>query len=171
MFFCGVFASTRNYLQLRIQSARREHDIEIGGVGSRGSHQPARPVNLRLTQRRLLRSISGQYQPVFGGEALPLGFVVLKNHEWNRLARPQEVKHIAAVNFFFGAQILGEKPQVELANLEMGPAGLKTKAEIVQYLKDSFAYARRAIQSITAQNGSRAVKNPFGQGPDFTPIG
>ena len=82
----------------------------------------------------------------------------------------QEVKHIAAVNFFFGAQI-GEKPQVELANLEMGPAGLKTKAEIVQYLKDSFAYARRAIQSITAQNGSRAVKNPFGQGPDFTPIG
>src|ERR1035441_7427146 len=94
MFFCGVFASTRNYLQLRIQSARREHDIEIGGVGSRGSHQPARPVNLRLTQRRLLRSISGQYQPVFGGEALPLGFVVLKNHEWNRLVR-QLPRHAA----------------------------------------------------------------------------
>ena len=83
----------------------------------------------------------------------------------------QEVKHVAAVNYFFGAQILGEKPKVELANMEMGPAGLKTKAEIVQYLKDSFAYARKAIQGITAQNGSRAIKNPFGKGPDMTPIG
>lgn len=83
----------------------------------------------------------------------------------------QEVKHVAAVNFAFGAMILGEKPRVEMAQVEMGPEGLKTKAEIVKYLKDSFAYARKAIQSITAQNGSRAIKNPFGQGPDFTPIG
>ena len=83
----------------------------------------------------------------------------------------QEVKHVAAVNFAFGAMILGEKPTVDMASIEMGPANLKTKAEIVQYMKDSFAYARKAIQSITAQNGSRAMKNPFGQGPDFTPIG
>ena len=83
----------------------------------------------------------------------------------------QEVKHVAAVNFAFGAMILGEKPPVDMASIEMGPANLKTKAEIVQYMKDSFAYARKAIQSITAQNGSRAMKNPFGQGPDFTPIG
>ena len=83
----------------------------------------------------------------------------------------QQVKHVASVNFYFGAQILGEKSTVDMANMEMGPEGLKTKAEIVQYMKDSFAYARKAIQSITAQNGTRAVKNPFGQGPDFTAIG
>ena len=83
----------------------------------------------------------------------------------------QQVKHVAAVNFVFGALILGEKPQVDMANIEMGPDSLKTKAEIVNYLKDSFAYARKAIQSITAQNGVRPIKNPFGPGPDFTPIG
>jgi uncharacterized damage-inducible protein DinB len=83
----------------------------------------------------------------------------------------QEVKHVAAVNFAFGAMILGEKPKVEMAQIEMGPDGLKSKAEIVQYMKDSFAYARKAIQSITAQNGGRAIKNPFGPGPDFTAIG
>jgi DinB superfamily len=83
----------------------------------------------------------------------------------------QQVKHVAAVNFVFGAIILGEKPQVDMANIEMGPDNLKTKAEIVNYLKDSFAYARKAIQSITAQNGSRSIKNPFGPGPDFTAIG
>jgi hypothetical protein len=58
-----------------------------------------------------------------------------------------------------------------VGNPEMGPDSLKTKAEIVQYMKDSFTYARKAIQSITAQNGNRAVKNPFGPGPDVTPIG
>jgi uncharacterized damage-inducible protein DinB len=83
----------------------------------------------------------------------------------------QQVKHVAAVNFVFGAVILGEKPQVDMAHIEMGPDSLKTKAEIVNYLKDSFAYARKAIQSITAQNGVRPIKNPFGPGPDFTAIG
>ncbi len=83
----------------------------------------------------------------------------------------QQVKHVAAINFYLAAQILGEKPPAEVGNPEMGPDGLKTKAEIVKYLTDSFAYARKAIQSLTAQNGSRSIKNPFGQGPDLTPIG
>ena len=83
----------------------------------------------------------------------------------------QQVKHVAAVNFVFGALILGEKPQVDMAHVEMGPEGLKTKAETVNYMKDSFAYARKAIQSLTAQNGVRPIKNPFGPGPDFTAIG
>ncbi len=82
----------------------------------------------------------------------------------------QQVKHVSAVNFFLGATILGEKPPAEVGNPEMGPDSLKTKAEIVKYMKDSFAYARKAIQSITAKSGSRAVKNPFGPG-DLTPIG
>ena len=83
----------------------------------------------------------------------------------------QQVKHVSAVNFFIAAQILGEKPPAEVGNPEMGPDSLKTKAQIMQYMKDSFAYARKAIQSITAQNGGRSIKNPFGPGPDFTPIG
>ncbi len=82
----------------------------------------------------------------------------------------QQVKHIAAVNYFLGSQILGEKPPVEVGNPEMGPDNLKTKAEIMQYLKDSFAYAHKAVQSITAQNGSRSMKFPFGEGTT-TPIG
>jgi uncharacterized damage-inducible protein DinB len=83
----------------------------------------------------------------------------------------QQIKHVAAVNFAFGAMILGEKSQVDMANIEMGPANVKTRAEVLAYMKDSFAYARKAIQSITAQNGTRSIKNPFGQGPDFTPVG
>jgi hypothetical protein len=83
----------------------------------------------------------------------------------------QEVKHVSAINFLLGSNLLGEKPPAEVGNPEMGPDNLKTKAEILTYMKDSFLYAHKALQSITAQTGCRAVKNPFGQGPDLTPIG
>src|ERR1700674_1070504 len=49
----------------------------------------------------------------------------------------QQVKHVAAVNYLVGAAILEEKPPVEL-NDEKGPDSVKTKADIVKFLKDSF---------------------------------
>jgi len=85
----------------------------------------------------------------------------------------QQVKHVAATNFLLGGLLMGEKPPVAVGNLEMemGPDTLKTKAEILKFAKESFDYVHKALNSITAQNGSRSIKNPFGQGPDFTPIG
>ena len=76
----------------------------------------------------------------------------------------QQVKHVAAINYFLGAAILGEKSPVEVGNPEMGPDNLKTKAEIMNFLKGSFEYAHKAIKSITPQNGTKPVKNPFGEG-------
>ncbi len=82
----------------------------------------------------------------------------------------QQIKHVAAVNYFVGDTILGEKPPVEVGDPEKGPASLKTKAEIMAYLKGSFDYARKAVQSITAKNGTKSLKSPFGQGTT-TPLG
>lgn len=82
----------------------------------------------------------------------------------------QQVKHVAAVNYFVGAAILGEKPPVEVGDPEMGPDTLKTKAEIMAFLKGSFVYARKAIASINEKNATAQVKNPFGQGT-LTPLG
>ncbi len=82
----------------------------------------------------------------------------------------QQVKHVAAVNYVVGSAILGEKPPAEVGDPEKGPDSLKTKAEIITYLKGSFEYARKAVQSLNAKNGTRSVKSPFGQGT-MTPIG
>ena len=82
----------------------------------------------------------------------------------------QQVKHIAAVNYMLGAHLLGEKPPAEVGNPEMGPDSLKTKADIMKYLKDSFAYAHKAVQSITTANATKPLKNPFAPG-DLTPAG
>ncbi len=82
----------------------------------------------------------------------------------------QQVKHIAAVNYMLGAHLLGEKPPVETGNPEMGPDSIKTKAEIVKYLKDSYAYAHKAVTAISTSGSTKPLKNPFGQG-DLTPAG
>jgi len=75
----------------------------------------------------------------------------------------QQVKHVAAVNYIFGAAILVEKPPVELGG-ENGPDSLTTKADIVKFLKDSFAYVHKAVSGTNEKNLVDPVKSPFGSG-------
>jgi hypothetical protein len=63
----------------------------------------------------------------------------------------EEVKHVAAVNYVFGATILNEKPPVDTGG-ENGPESVKTKADIMKFLKDSFAYLHKALASINEKN-------------------
>lgn len=75
----------------------------------------------------------------------------------------QQAKHVAAVNYIVGAAILGEKPPVELGG-ESGPDSVKSKAEIVKFLKDSYTYAHKAVGTINDGNAVAPIKNPFGEG-------
>jgi uncharacterized damage-inducible protein DinB len=75
----------------------------------------------------------------------------------------QQVKHVAAVNYLIGAAILEEKPPVDPGG-ENGPDSVKTKADIVKFLKESFAYAHKAVTSINDGNLLSSIKSPFGQG-------
>ena len=82
----------------------------------------------------------------------------------------QQVKHVAAANNFFAALILGEKSDITMANIEMGPENLKTKAEIMAYLKDSFAHVHKAFGALTSAHATAEMKNPLGPGTT-TPLG
>lgn len=59
-----------------------------------------------------------------------------------------QLKHIAADNYLLGAGILGENPPGDLRDDERGSASVKTKPQIIAYLKDSFAYMHRAASAI-----------------------
>lgn len=74
----------------------------------------------------------------------------------------QQVKHVAAVNYIVGAAILGEKPPVDVGG-ESGPENIKSKADILKFAKESFAYAHKAVATITAENATGEIKNPFGE--------
>jgi hypothetical protein len=73
----------------------------------------------------------------------------------------QQLKHVAAVNFLLWAPLLGEKPPADINNGE-GPESMQSKAEIVKYLKDSYAMGHRAAQALTAENAVELIPSPAG---------
>ena len=75
----------------------------------------------------------------------------------------EQIKHVAAVNYEFGAAIFGEKPPVDTGD-ESGPASIKSKAEIMEFLNESFAYVHKAIATIDEKNVVEPLKSPFGEG-------
>ena len=82
----------------------------------------------------------------------------------------EEVRHVAFVNHVVLAGLPGDKAPGETPG-ENGPPELKTKADIMKYLKDSFAYAHRAFGTITAKNAVAPLANPFGGKEPVTRLG
>lgn len=66
------------------------------------------------------------------------------------------VKHIAATNYMLWAGAAGEKPPANVTDTK-GPATLTSKADIMQFLKDSFALGHRAASTLTAENSTEMV--------------
>ena len=75
----------------------------------------------------------------------------------------QEVRHVAASNYILWGAVTGDKSPVESTDTN-GPASLRSKAEIIKYLKDSFAVGHRAAQSLTVENAVGQVPRPSGKG-------
>jgi len=63
----------------------------------------------------------------------------------------EQVKHIAASNYLIWSPITGEKPP-DTVNEGKGPETMKTKADIVKFLKESFAFGHKAVATLTTAN-------------------
>jgi len=62
-----------------------------------------------------------------------------------------QVKHVAASNYILWSALTGDKfPHDYLGG--NGPEALKTKAEIIKFLKDSFAQGHKAAATLTTEN-------------------
>jgi len=70
-----------------------------------------------------------------------------------------QVKHVAASNYFIWSTITGDKLPDDLKDGN-GPTDLKTKANIINFLKDSFAEGHKAAATLTVEN----MLQPVGQG-------
>ena len=62
-----------------------------------------------------------------------------------------QVKHIAASNYFIWSPLTGDRFPANLKDGN-GPEDVKTKAEILTFLKDSFALGHRAAATLTTEN-------------------
>jgi len=73
----------------------------------------------------------------------------------------EQVKHLAAANYQLGARILGEAPP-HGEQSESAPDSVRSKQEIVEYAKGSFAILRRAVASIHENNFTYPISGTKG---------
>jgi len=129
--------------------------------------QDAKPADHRTVAQVLDRSVTGvENEFVPAADAMPddkYSFVPSNGEFKGVRSFAQQVKHVATVNYMVGAAILEEKPPIDLGG-ENGPDSVKTKADIVKFLKDSFAYVHKAVGTINDGNLLNPIKSPFGEG-------
>ncbi len=68
----------------------------------------------------------------------------------------EKVKHLAANNYRMAARMLGQTPTPD-QEAETGPDAVRSKPEILHYLKGSFAALHRSAAAITAENAVAPV--------------
>ncbi len=98
--------------------------------------------------RVLLKSIQDQIVPA--AEAMPAdkyGFAPADGEFKGVRTFGAQVKHFAATNHILASAALGEEPPADAGD-EMGPEGVRTKAEILDYLNASFAHLAKAVDRI-----------------------
>jgi hypothetical protein len=74
----------------------------------------------------------------------------------------EQVKHLAAANYQLGAAALKEQPPAGTQN-ESAPPSVQTKAEIMEYLKGSFACLHRAAAVLSEKNMNDPIATKGGR--------
>ena len=74
----------------------------------------------------------------------------------------EQLKHIAASNYLIWSPITGEKAP-DNVNDGKGPESMKAKADIIKYLKDSYAFGHKAVATLTASNLVEPIKSTSGR--------
>ncbi len=77
----------------------------------------------------------------------------------------EQVRHVATMICMTAAIVLQEKSPYGPGKNDNGPDGLKSKAEIVKYLEESLAYARRAVDKLSEKNALDPLPTYFGSMP------
>ena len=81
-----------------------------------------------------------------------------------------QARHVATTNYWIYAALAGEKNPVELGKDENGADSLNTKDAIVQYVKDSYVFAHKALASVPANGWTKDIQGPFGPKNRTTPM-
>ncbi len=72
----------------------------------------------------------------------------------------EQFKHIGDALEAYSSGIMGQKAPTNSG--ENGPKNIKSKQDVIDYLKGAFAKAHSAIDTITDQNATEEIASPFG---------
>lgn len=76
----------------------------------------------------------------------------------------QQATHVATVIYVVASKLQGEANPIDPGKDENGPANLKTKADVVKFVKDAFAYGHKGLATVNDKNQLELIASPFGNG-------
>ncbi|MGH9547040.1 MAG: DinB family protein [Terriglobales bacterium] len=138
--------------------------LVLSGISLAQAAKPTEPRTVSQVLDRSIANVENEFVPA--ADAMPeakYSFAPANGDFKGVRTFEKQVKHVAAVNYMLAAGILGEKPPVDTGG-EDGPDSVKSKADIMKYLKNSFVYLHKAAESINEGNLVAPTKDPFGEG-------
>ncbi len=140
--------------------------LALGTAGNLAAANPQGKMDQKPTFSAVLdHSLSGvEREFVSAAEAMPddkFNFAPTQGDFKGVRTFAQQIKHVSAVNYMLAGAILSEKPPVELGS-ENGPDNITSKADVVKFMKDSFAYLHKALNTIDESNVLVQIQSPFG---------
>ena len=126
-------------------------------VGSLAAPSAALDSQLSLVEQEMMGAVKAMPADKFGFAPNAGIFVPAQKTEFATVRTfAQQATHVAEANYFFASTFSGLKPDVDMKGLEK----LSSKDEVVAALAGSFAFAHKAIATLTPQNAFVVIKSP-----------
>lgn len=136
--------------------------LMLGVMSFAQGQAPAGPPTVTMVLDRQLSNAEREFVPLI--EAMPdakFDFAPT-NGEFKGVRTFNEMsRHVALTNDQIASAILGEKSKIDPGKNDNGPM-LKTKAEVVQMVKDSFAKLHKALATVNDKNLVEVIDGPWG---------
>lgn len=139
----------------------------IAQMGDSGSNAPAAgsiatpaaafDSQLVLIEHEMMGAVKAMPAEKFGFAPGPAIFAPGQKTEFDKVRTfGQQATHVAEANYFFYGIVSGLKPDVDVKSIEK----LTAKDDVVNALAGSFAFAHKAIATMTAANAFEVIKSP-----------
>jgi uncharacterized damage-inducible protein DinB len=126
-------------------------------VGSTATPSAAFDSQLSLIENQMMGAVKAMPAEKFGFAPSAALFVPSQKTDFDKVRTfAQQATHVAEANYFFYNVVSGLKPDVDVKGIEK----LTSKDEVVAALAGSFAFAHKAIATITPSNSFEVIKSP-----------
>jgi uncharacterized damage-inducible protein DinB len=126
-------------------------------VGSTATPAKAFDSQLDLIEEEMMGAVKAMPAEKYGFAPTAALFAPGQKTEFTKVRTfAQQAAHVAEANYFFYGIVSDQKPEVDVAGIEK----LTKKDDVVAALAGSFAYAHKAVATLTPANAFQVVKSP-----------
>jgi uncharacterized damage-inducible protein DinB len=143
--------------------------VSFAGAQSKPSQKaaPSKTADAEGVPKSIAESVSSPLEFIEGSflgvaESMPedkYGFIPTSGNFEGVRSFAEQVKHVACAQFAFFNEFEGKQPPDDCE--KGGHHSAQTKAELVQYLKESFDYSNRVLGTLTAKNALDRIEGRY----------